>query len=174
MAWLSVVGSIFYYTFLPFITIFNAVYGILLVVFAPVIYLGSYTLHGLLLPLQFLGKFETLYIYFGVAALIGVLTGSVLHFSSAMLISVLDLKVKPKETGRTAASVRAAREQKKLKEAWQTAAPLRSNQARPMLDDGLKKEYTEFLDKDRGKRREGQGLLSQTILEEDDDSEGGF
>ncbi len=36
------------------------------------------------------------------------------------------------------------------------------------------KDYSEYIERDRGKRKEGQGLLSQTILEEDDDSEDGF
>jgi hypothetical protein len=36
-----------------------------------------------------------------------------------------------------------------------------------------RKDYSDFLDKDWGKR-EGPGLLSQTILEEEDDSEDGF
>jgi len=172
MTWPSVVGSIFSYLFRPFTAIFNTVYSIILTVLAPLLYLASYTVHGLLLPLQILGKFETLYIYFGVAAIIGLLTGSILHFSSNIIISILDLHSKPQESGRTAASVRAARE-KKLEEAWQTVTPAGGNQGRARLGEALKKEYAEYLDKDGGKKREGQGLLSLTILEEDD-SEDGF
>jgi hypothetical protein len=35
-------------------------------------------------------------------------------------------------------------------------------------------DFSEYIEKDRGKRKGGQGLLSQTILEEDDDSAGEF
>jgi hypothetical protein len=38
----------------------------------------------------------------------------------------------------------------------------------------MEKKYAEWLEKDVGKRREGDGLLAQTILEEEDDSEDGF
>lgn len=37
----------------------------------------------------------------------------------------------------------------------------------------MEKKYAEWLEKDVGKHRE-DGLLGQTILEEDDDSEDGF
>jgi hypothetical protein len=38
----------------------------------------------------------------------------------------------------------------------------------------MEKKYAEWLETDRGQRVEDQGLLRQTILEEDDDSEEGF
>ena len=112
---------------------------------------------------------QTLYIYLGVAALIGLFTGTFLHFSSSLLTRVLDLRTSPQESGRTAASVRAARERKRLEDAWQASTPIRSRQARRRMED-TSKDYSEYVEKDRGKRKEGQGLLSQTILEEDDDS----
>jgi hypothetical protein len=108
-----------------------------------------------------------------VAALIGLLTGSLLHFSSSMLTTALNLQASPELSGRTAASVRAAREKKRLEDAWQASTPFRSNQARTRVED-TSKDYSEYIEKDRGKRKEGQGLLSQTILEEEDDSEDGF
>jgi hypothetical protein len=108
-----------------------------------------------------------------VAALIGLLTGSLLHFSSSMMTKALNLQVSPEQSGRTAASVRAAREKKRLEDAWQASTPIRSNQARARVEDASK-DYSEYIEKDRGKRKEGQGLLSQTILEEDDDSEDGY
>lgn len=64
---------------------------------------------------------------------------------------------------RSAASVRAAREEKKLEDAW------RSSSSRGG-DSSLEKRYAEWLEKDAGKRRE-EGLAGQTILEEEDDSE---
>lgn len=41
-------------------------------------------------------------------------------------------------------------------------------------DPSLERKYAEWLEKDVGKRKEDQGLLGQTIIEEDDDSEAGF
>ena len=38
----------------------------------------------------------------------------------------------------------------------------------------MEKNYAEWLEKDVGKRREGDGLFGQIILEEEDDSEDGF
>jgi len=66
--------------------------------------------------------------------------------------------------------VRAAREQKKLEEAWQSYS---SKGDQKVADSSLEKRYTEWLEKDAGKRRD-DGLLGQTILEEDDDSEDEF
>ncbi len=90
-----------------------------------------------------------------------------------MLTTLFHLHPVPEEKGRTAASVRAARERKRLEDAWQSSTPVRGTQGSTRLDE-QSKDYAEYLDKDRGRRREGQGLLSQTILEEDDDSEDGF
>lgn len=139
-------------------------------VLAPVVHLGSYILSGILLPLTLLAKLETLYIYLGVAAVIGLISGSILHLSSTVLISLFNLAPGPEETGRTAASVRAAREQKKLEDAWRSSS---SKGDRKVADSSLEKRYTEWLEKDTGKRRD-DGLLGQTILEEDDDSEDEF
>ena len=95
------------------------------------------------------------------AAVIGLLTGSILHISSSILVSVFNLSPTPEETGRSAASVRAAQEKKLLEQAWQSSTIKNDNwNAEPSME----KKYSEWLETD-------QGLLSQTILEEDDDSE---
>lgn len=170
MTWLSATGHFFYYLFLPVTTFLSW----LLVGLAPFLHLGTYALYGFLLPIRFLSKFETLYIYFGVAALIGLLTGFILHVSSNMLVSLFNLRLPSEDSGRTAASVRAAREQQKLEEAWQTSSLAQINQSNWKSDETINRDYLEWIDKERGNRRDGQGLLSQTILEEDDDSEDGF
>lgn len=68
--------------------------------------------------------------------------------------------------------MRAAREQKKLEDAWQSSSS--RGEARVKVDPFVEKKYAEWLEKGVGKRREGDGLLGQTILEEEDDSEDGF
>jgi len=174
MTWLSALWTaVVHYLVLPvtFIVtfIFTFIYTFLLRLLAPATHLASYVLQALLLPLRFLAKFETLYIYFGVAALIGIITGSVLHFASRVLIDLLDLRPAPEENGRTAASVRRARV-KKLKEQWPDPSTVAQHNA--ARAEFLKEEYADFLDKGHGRSRDGHGLMSQTILEEDDDSDG--
>lgn len=90
-----------------------------------------------------------------------------------MLVSLLNLTPVPEEIGRSAKSVRNAREQKKLEQAWQTSS-FKGAQARSGLDVSLGKDYAEWLEKDAGKRQEGHTLFKQTILEEEDDSDEGF
>ncbi|KAH8683067.1 hypothetical protein BGZ60DRAFT_524404 [Tricladium varicosporioides] len=169
MAWTSVVKSIFSYLLLPL----SLVLRLALIVLAPVIYLGSYIVAGALLPLKVLAKFETIYIYVGVALFVGLVMGSILHFSSSVFISLLDLSASPEFQGRTAASVRAAREQKKLEGAWE--ASLSSSKSDRWRGDATTlKRQAGFGDGALRKRGERKGLLGQTILEEDDDSEDGF
>ena len=113
---------------------------------------------------------KTLYIFLGVAAVIGLITGSILYLSSTVLISTFNLTPVPEETGRSAASVRTAREKRKLEDAWQSSSS--RGESRLKADPAMEKRYVEWLEKDVGKRRE-DGLLGSTILEEDD-SENSF
>lgn len=108
-----------------------------------------------------------MYIYLGIAAIIGLATGSILYLTSNFLVSILNLEQMPEDKGRTAASVRAAREQKKLGDAWQSSTG-RTEQKLWRDDIVMEKKYTEWVEKNAGKRREDQGLLGQTILEEED------
>jgi hypothetical protein len=182
MTWLSVIGSISYYLLLPISTLL----GWLLVALAPVLHLGGYLFSACLLPLRVLAKLEvflsilflvdsfanilqTLYIYLGVAAVIGLITGSILHLSSTLLVSLFKLTPIPEEKGRSAVSVRVSKEQKKLEEAWQSSS-LKSNPSRLGGTNSLGNDYAEWLEKDAAKRREDE-LFKQTILEEDDDSD---
>lgn len=73
----------------------------------------------------------------------------------------------PEETGRSAASVRAAREQKRMDDLEQTwrSSTIRSGEGDLHSDISVEK-YAEWLNKG-GDR----GLLGQTILEEEDDSD---
>ncbi|PMD65143.1 uncharacterized protein K444DRAFT_520190 [Hyaloscypha bicolor E] len=166
MTWLSVLGSVLYYLSLPFTTVFTTVYNWVLIALAPALHLGHYLFSGMLLPLRLLAKFETLYIYLGVAAVIGLLTGSILHMSSSILVSIFNLTPTPEEIGRSAASVRAAREKKKLEQAWQSSTT-KVESGKWKGEPSTDKKYSEWLEIDRD-------LLRQTILEEDDDSEEGF
>jgi hypothetical protein len=108
------------------------------------------------------------YIYLGVAALVGVLTGSILHLSSTVLISLFNLNHSVKDEGRSAASVRAARSQKKLEDAW--GRSILKGETRAKEDAAIEEKYAVWLEKS-STTGPGDGLLGQTILEEDDDSD---
>lgn len=87
-------------------------------------------------------------------------------------MSLFNLTPVPEEAGRSAASVRAARERKKLEHAWQSSAA-KNEQVKWGSDISLER-YTDWVGKDASQRREDQGVIGQTIIEEDDDSEDGF
>jgi hypothetical protein len=95
-----------------------------------------------------------------------------LHITSSVLVSLFNLTPVPEEAGRSAASVRAARERKKLEHAWQSSAT-KNEQVKWGSDISLER-YTDWVGKDASQRREDQGVIGQTIIEEDDDSEDGF
>ncbi|RDW89384.1 hypothetical protein BP6252_01416 [Coleophoma cylindrospora] len=166
MSWLAVTAAVLYYTFLPLTTLVRWI----LICLAPLIQLFHYFMAALMFPVHLLARFETLYIYLGIAAVIGLITGSILYFSSTVLISLFNLESVPEDKGRTAASVRAAREQRKLEEAWQSSSLNSEQTTRWKADTSMQK----WLEKDAERRRDERGILGQTILEEDDDSEDVF
>ncbi|KAI9677556.1 MAG: hypothetical protein M1817_006510 [Caeruleum heppii] len=170
MTVLSTTSSVLYYVFYPVTTLLAwALIGL-----APVLHLLHYAVHACLLPLRVLARFETLYIYLGVAVLIGLLTGSVLHFSTSLLISISDLRSTPLEEldRRNPVVFSRTKKTKEKKQAQANDVQRLVTGAHPTIDGNLRREYADWLDKDRGKRREG--LLSQTILEEEDDSDDDF
>ncbi|EPE34025.1 hypothetical protein GLAREA_07038 [Glarea lozoyensis ATCC 20868] len=167
MSWpatiLSVASTILSLVLLPVRLLFSA----LLVLLAPAIYLGRYVLAAALLPVKLFAKFETLYIYLGVAAIVGLVTGVILHFFSTLLVSLFNLTPAAQEPRRTAASVRAEREQKKLEAAWEFSTAKQEPES--WRDEvASRRNQAQWLDMDRGRRREEPGLLGQTILEEED------
>jgi hypothetical protein len=113
--------------------------------------------------------------------LIGLTTGTFLYFSNVTIVSVLNLLPTPSElkTSPKGSVVRGEirRQKQRVMSAHDplgmpasditTAAP---STPHPRIDSALKREYADWLDKDRGRHR--GGLLSTTIIEEDDSSEG--
>jgi len=162
MAWLSIIGNVLYYLSRPIMILLNW----LMVILAPVLYLGHYISWTFLLPLRLIAKFETIYIFLGVAAIIGLATGSVLHFSSTILASLFNINTNPKESGLTAVSGRALHDFEKLESAWQRST-IRRPDAGPR-SEAVAEGYPKRPRDDVNYRTEDQGLLSQTILEEDD------
>ncbi|OCK98042.1 uncharacterized protein K441DRAFT_604801 [Cenococcum geophilum 1.58] len=119
----------------------------------PLTHLGHVLLGTFLFPFhpQLLSNIETIYIYLGVAGLIGFVAGGFIHLCFGFLSAVLNIDStagNTQEKGRTAASYRAARRKKKMQSLDYPLSP-------PLL----KTEET---------IQPQRGLLSQTIIEEED------
>ena len=115
------------------------------------------------------GPLQTLYIFFGTAALVGIVTGMSLHYVSGFIISLLNLDNSPEEQrGRTLASLHAEE-----RERWDAKDPIikpRQEGEGPHRDNlRLKEDY-----KDRNSVTQDQrsGNRFNTILEEEDSSDG--
>ena len=108
---------------------------------------------------------QTLYIFFGVAIFMGVCTGALLHYTTDLIGKQLDLNRPAIESGRTRPSRRVERSRKQTSKGQYRMTKLDTH---TVLSDGRMDTYADWLKRDTrlGKR----GLLSTTILEEDDSS----
>ncbi|EKG16160.1 hypothetical protein MPH_06597 [Macrophomina phaseolina MS6] len=150
--------ALYYTFFLPVHTLFRGlalvlspVYYGLQFVLLPFIYLAHIVWRILVLPFVLLAKLETLYVYLGVAGIIGVFAGGVLYFSFSLLKSTFNLDSYDDVYGVTAAEYRAARRKRKAEESY-AEAPILVGHGRP--------KDLRFL--------KPRDVLVQTILEEDD------
>ena len=124
---------------------------------------------------------QTLYIYFGVAVLVGILLGAILHTTFNFIIKTFGIDKASEERGRTLAAYRAEKAAKQARKARQTLPRVGVDLKPLRVDNALKDEYAEWLRREKSPvisphlRSPGtRGLLSTTILEEDDSSEAGF
>ncbi|KAI1025410.1 hypothetical protein LB504_012579 [Fusarium proliferatum] len=120
--------------------------NILLVVFAPAIYLVSYTLAGVRSVWVFLASLE-----FGAAAGVGILTGIGLAIFSSIITSYLGMQNEYVDSGGSTSK----------------GSFLGTSSRRDSQSSGTELDW-QWLDSSSQRRRPG-GLLSQTIHEEDDD-----
>ena len=113
---------------------------------------------------------QTLYIFFGIAALVGMVTGTGLHYVSGFIISMLNLQASPEQQrGATLASCRA--EKQVRQDAKDTIVKVVQNDEgfqrdKYLLRDDLVNWNTSKQDRGRG------GDRFNTILEEEDSSDG--
>ncbi|KAF4455260.1 hypothetical protein F53441_2410 [Fusarium austroafricanum] len=128
--------------------------NILLVVFAPAIYLFSYTIAGVRSVWAFLASLEPLYTFFGAAAGVGILAGVGLAIFSSIVTSYLGMQGEDFDSGRPSSK----------------DSLLESSSRRDSQSSGTELDW-QWLDSSSQRRRPAGGLLSQTIHEEDDDSE---
>jgi len=113
---------------------------------------------------------QTLYIFFGVAALVGLVTGTGLHYASGFIASVLKIDSRAEERqARSIAEYRARRQEQLEKEARSPMLP-QVALSQPQVGGAMKEEYHEWLRQDKGLQGK-KGLIPSTILEEDDSSD---
>ncbi|KAK7427901.1 hypothetical protein QQZ08_005513 [Neonectria magnoliae] len=150
---LSVVALPFRLVFYPL----RFVASILLTLFAPAIYLVSYSIAGIQAMMSFFIGLEVIdseLQYFGAAAGVGIFSGIVIGISSTLVTTQLGMQDDDD----------ASRERPGSKQSYvQDAKSLRDSSSTD-LD-------WQWLDSPSHRRRPAAGLLSQTIHEEDDDSE---
>ncbi|KAF2086963.1 hypothetical protein K490DRAFT_43462 [Saccharata proteae CBS 121410] len=160
--YLAILLTILYYVlFLPIykiaqwiIVVVSPIWFGLHFLLLPFIHLGHFLWQAALLPLNVLAKFETLYVFLGVAGIIGVATGGILYFGIWFLNTALNLQAPEEEPARrTPATYRAERKRKKRAMQGFVKAPA------PISMSSSGKETLSSRPRD---------LLSQTILEEDD------
>ncbi|KAF2238671.1 hypothetical protein EV356DRAFT_573248 [Viridothelium virens] len=152
--------TVLYYIGLPFwlpatwlLRALKPLYYFLAFLALPFIYLSRFIAYLVTWPFLFLARFETLYIYVGVASLVGIVTGCLVYGVLQILSSVLRLssdELEPEVPKRTVASYRAARRKRKGKNS----------------KDALMSPV--YLSRSEKESNTQLGLLSQTILEEDD------
>ena len=100
-------------------------------------------------------------------------TGILLHYSSRILNSVLDLDDEEREPQpvTTPATFRKEQEEKRSKRAQ---GSLLQNGMQTRLDNVPMEEYSDWMKLDSSNPKSPIGLMSTTILEEDDSSDAGL
>ncbi|KAK3673649.1 hypothetical protein LTR78_006554 [Recurvomyces mirabilis] len=129
----------------------------------PIIYMGQFLLIVLWTPFRLLAKLETLYIYLGVAAVVGLAIGAVMRYLYGSLSGVLHLDTPP---ARSAKEYRQAKRREKEKTAASFYPPLHAS---PQSTSPTQPSQAYYSTSDAAlKSRHGKGLLNQTIMEEMD------
>ncbi len=117
---------------------------------------------------------QTLYIFFGVATLVGILTGTSLHYMSSFIGTLLNLEgheEAQQSRGRTLAAYRTEKREKQRQKGDMGLLKIPKYTPQASGDVSPKEKSMDLFRPDRGTKG---SLLGTTILEEDDSSEGGF
>ena len=196
MVYLSAITTLLYYLLYPIAFLLLRVLSFLSLLAAPFLHLGHYIIHACWYPFHILGKFEvtllaeahvvpslettnchaqTLYIFFGVATLVGILTGTSLHYISGFIGTLLKLESRDEaqqSRGRTLAAYRIEKREKQRQKGDTGLLKIPRYMPQASGDVSPKEESMDLFRQDRGRRK--GSLIRTTILEEDDSSEGGF
>ncbi|KAF2095275.1 hypothetical protein NA57DRAFT_79764 [Rhizodiscina lignyota] len=161
------VVKVLYILFLLVLSIAKPIWNALQFVLLPITYIGAFVGYLASLPIKLIVKLEAVYIFFGIAIIIGLVTGVILHFVSRGMLAALGLSpeddppMPPRKPLRTVSSYRASRQTTR-----RSVGPAR--RAGPIPDVPAPSSP---LSPRRG-RAGRQGLQSSTILEEDDSVDG--
>jgi len=102
--------------------------------------------------------------------LVGIATGTGLHYASGFIASVLKINIRAEERqARSIAEYRASRQEQLEKEARSPMLP-QVTLSQPKVGGAMKEEYRDWLRQDKGLQGK-KGLIPSTILEEDDSSD---
>ncbi|KAF6223482.1 hypothetical protein HO133_000325 [Letharia lupina] len=170
MDYLFAAWTVIYFIAYPIFYILKFILFLSAIITAPLLHLGHYCLYACWYVLRVLGKFETLYIFFGIATLVGLVTGTSLHYVSGFITSILNLDSLPEQQrGRTLASYRAEKQERRdakdpIMELRQKDEGLQGNDLR------LREDYMNWSLSKQGRGRGGPRF--NTILEEEDTSDG--
>ncbi|WAO93714.1 Hypothetical protein NCS54_01126900 [Fusarium falciforme] len=127
--------------------------NVILVLLAPLFYIISYSLAGVRAVVDFLVSLEPLYTFFGAAAGVGIFAGIALAICSSLITTHLGMQDDDTTSERLASK---------------QSLTIDTSSRRDSSGNELEWQW---LDSPSHRRRPAGGLLSQTIHEEDDDSE---
>jgi len=169
MTWVTTTTTILYYLSLPIITLLRC----FLFPLRPFLHLFNYTFHTFILTFQYLSKFESLYIYFTTAVLIGILSGTIIHHTSHLLHSffVIDFEFPSNQ------QTRPLKQKQQLTSKYNNAENEIKIRNLPPTKLEVSQAYQEYWESSsRSERRKNAGniLAQETILEEDDSDDDVF
>ncbi|KAH6892076.1 hypothetical protein B0T10DRAFT_546899 [Thelonectria olida] len=147
--------SILYLPFRLILYPLRTIVNVLLVVFAPAIYVLAFILSLIRSIIDFLASLEPLYSFFGAAAGVGIVAGIIIAVFSTSIASRLGMYDEDRPPSTRPSSKRSY---------FEESTSRRDSSSTTDLD-------WQFLDSPARRRKSAVGLLSQTILEEEDDSE---
>ena len=107
---------------------------------------------------------------------VGILTGTSLHYVSGFMVSVLRLEVQSQanQGGRSLANYRAEKLEREVKKEDPLEKLVRESKALPRDDSALANELKDWQWAKEKRGRSRNGSMPNTILEEEDSSEGGL
>ena len=112
---------------------------------------------------------QTLYIYLGIAALLGLAAGLIHHYVHRWLQGAMGLDgVSQSPRGRTAREYRMTKRRQKMEDSAPVMSPGVQLPVVATSSNGAPKDYHSLSESSHGKARVGRSLLAQTIMEEAD------
>lgn len=185
--YLSIVWTGVSYIVYPVFYIVLLILHILSIIAAPLLHAGQYLMYACFwYPIHVLAKFEvidsvhsidlttkqtpqTLYIFFGVAVLLGALTGTSLHYASAFLTTLFAMDNRHEEPrGRRLSSYRGEKQGSLEKDSAPSVTQTR------MSSSGDGREHSGWKRSNKGRGSHRNGLIPNTILEEVDSTDDSF